>query len=159
MSMTSIIVTVLALGLAWFIYNGNQKQKQVAQINRIDAQAFLAENGAKAGVTTTASGLQYEVIQKGTGTTSPTLNDSVTVHYHGTLLSGVVFDSSVERGDALTFSPKQVIAGWTEALQLMVEGDKFRLFIPPDLAYGDRAAGKIGAGSLLVFEVELLSIN
>ncbi|MCF2857900.1 FKBP-type peptidyl-prolyl cis-trans isomerase [Pseudoalteromonas sp. SMS1] len=159
MSMTSIIVTVLALGLAWFIYNGNQKQKQVAQINRIDAQAFLAENGAKAGVTTTASGLQYEIIQKGTGTTSPTLNDSVTVHYHGTLLSGVVFDSSVERGDALTFSPKQVIAGWTEALQLMVEGDKFRLFIPPDLAYGDRAAGKIGAGSLLVFEVELLSIN
>ncbi|WP_442961712.1 FKBP-type peptidyl-prolyl cis-trans isomerase [Pseudoalteromonas sp. SMS1] len=157
--MTSIIVTVLALGLAWFIYNGNQKQKQVAQINRIDAQAFLAENGAKAGVTTTASGLQYEIIQKGTGTTSPTLNDSVTVHYHGTLLSGVVFDSSVERGDALTFSPKQVIAGWTEALQLMVEGDKFRLFIPPDLAYGDRAAGKIGAGSLLVFEVELLSIN
>ncbi|KZN42624.1 FKBP-type peptidyl-prolyl cis-trans isomerase [Pseudoalteromonas luteoviolacea] len=159
MSITSIIVTVLALGLAWFIYNGNQKQKQVAQINRIDAQEFLSKNGSKEGVVTTQSGLQYEIIHKGDGTTFPTLNDSVTVHYHGTLLSGVVFDSSVERGEALTFSPKQVIAGWTEALQLMVEGDKFRLFIHPDLAYGDRAAGKIGAGSLLVFEVELLSIQ
>ncbi|KZN63616.1 FKBP-type peptidyl-prolyl cis-trans isomerase [Pseudoalteromonas luteoviolacea] len=159
MSVTSIIVTVLALGLAWFIYSGNQKQKQIAQINRIDAEEFLAKNASKEGIITTASGLQYEIIHKGEGSASPSINDSVTVHYHGTLLSGIVFDSSVDRGEALTFSPKQVITGWTEALQLMVEGDKFRLFIHPDLAYGDRAAGKIGAGSLLIFEVELLKIK
>ncbi|KZN43653.1 FKBP-type peptidyl-prolyl cis-trans isomerase [Pseudoalteromonas luteoviolacea] len=159
MSVTSIIVTVLALGLAWFIYSGNQKQKQIAQINRIDAEEFLAKNASKEGVITTASGLQYEIIHKGEGSASPSINDSVTVHYHGTLLSGMVFDSSVDRGEALTFSPKQVITGWTEALQLMVEGDKFRLFIHPDLAYGDSAAGKIGAGSLIIFEVELLKIK
>ncbi|KZX01795.1 peptidylprolyl isomerase [Pseudoalteromonas luteoviolacea] len=159
MSVTSIIVTVLALGLAWFIYSGNQKQKQIAQINRIDAEEFLAKNASKEGVITTASGLQYEIIHKGEGSASPSINDSVTVHYHGTLLSGMVFDSSVDRGEALTLSPKQVITGWTEALQLMVEGDKFRLFIHPDLAYGDSAAGKIGAGSLIIFEVELLKIK
>ncbi|MBQ4813027.1 FKBP-type peptidyl-prolyl cis-trans isomerase [Pseudoalteromonas luteoviolacea] len=159
MSVTSIVVTLLAIGLAWFIYSGNQKQKQIAQINRLDAEEFLAKNTQKEGVVTTESGLQYEIIHKGEGTTSPSLNDSVTVHYHGTLLSGVVFDSSVDRGEALTFSPKQVISGWTEALQLMVEGDKFRLYIHPELGYGDRAAGKIGAGSLLIFEVELIEIK
>ncbi|KZN50697.1 FKBP-type peptidyl-prolyl cis-trans isomerase [Pseudoalteromonas luteoviolacea] len=159
MSLTSIAVAVFVLGLAWFIYSGNQKQKQIAEINRQDAQAFLKENTEKAGVITTDSGLQYEVIEKGEGDVSPTMNDSVRVHYHGTLLNGTVFDSSIERGKSITFTPKQVIEGWKEALQLMVVGDKFRLYIHPDLGYGNKSAGKIGAGSLLIFDVELIAIN
>ncbi|KID54690.1 peptidylprolyl isomerase [Pseudoalteromonas luteoviolacea] len=159
MSVTSIAITILALGLAWFIYNGNQKQKQIAQINRHDAEAFLASNAQKDGVITTESGLQYEILEKGEGAAFPTLSDSVRVHYHGTLLSGVVFDSSVDRGQAISFTPQQVIEGWKEALQLMVVGDKFKLYIHPDLGYGNRSAGKISAGSLLIFEVELLSIQ
>ncbi|MDK1287083.1 FKBP-type peptidyl-prolyl cis-trans isomerase [Pseudoalteromonas umbrosa] len=159
MSATSIVVTVLVIGLVWFIYNGNQKQKQIAQINREDAEAFLAVNTEKEGVITTDSGLQYEVITKGEGNQFPTMSDSVRVHYHGTLLNGMVFDSSVERGKAITFTPKQVIEGWREALQLMVTGDKFRLYIHPDLGYGNKSAGKISAGSLLIFEVELIDIN
>ncbi|ESP94060.1 MULTISPECIES: FKBP-type peptidyl-prolyl cis-trans isomerase [Pseudoalteromonas] len=159
MSITSILVAILVFGLAWFIFNNSQKQNQIAQINRLDAEKFLVSNAKKEGVITTESGLQYEILEKGDGNTFPTINDSVRVHYHGTLINGMVFDSSVDRGQAISFSPKQVIAGWTEALQLMVEGDKFRLFIHPDLAYGNRATGNIGAGSLLIFEVELIAIN
>ncbi|KZN64536.1 hypothetical protein N473_14520 [Pseudoalteromonas luteoviolacea CPMOR-1] len=159
MSVTSIAITIVALGLAWFIYTGNQKQKQNAQINRHDAEVFLASNAQKDGVITTESGLQYEILEKGEGTTFPSMSDSVRVHYHGTLLSGAVFDSSVDRGQAISFTPQQVIEGWKEALQLMVVGDKFKLYIHPDLGYGNRSAGKISAGSLLIFEVELLSIQ
>ncbi|MDK2596354.1 FKBP-type peptidyl-prolyl cis-trans isomerase [Pseudoalteromonas obscura] len=159
MSVTGILVTILVFGLAWFIFNNSQKQMQIAQMNRLDAEEFLVSNAKKEGVITTESGLQYEIIEKGDGNTFPTINDSVRVHYHGTLINGMVFDSSVDRGQAITFSPKQVIAGWTEALQLMAEGDKFRLYIHPDLAYGNRATGNISAGSLLIFEVELIAIN
>ena len=120
---------------------------------------FLAENAKKEGVTTLPSGLQYEVLKKGDGP-QPTKSDKVTVHYHGTLLDGTVFDSSVERGTPATFGVTQVIQGWVEALQLMHVGDKWKLFIPSDLAYGSRAAGpKIGPYSTLIFEVELLKIN
>jgi len=122
-------------------------------------QAFLAENGSADGVQSTASGLQYKVLRSGTGTTHPTASDSVKVHYHGTLIDGTVFDSSVDRGEPITFGLNQVIAGWTEGLQLMVEGEKTRLFIPSNLAYGDRAAGKIKPGSTLIFDVELIGIN
>ncbi|MBQ4838781.1 FKBP-type peptidyl-prolyl cis-trans isomerase [Pseudoalteromonas luteoviolacea] len=159
MSVTGILVTILVFGLAWFIFNNSQKQMQIAQMNRLDAEEFLVSNAKKEGVITTESGLQYEIIEKGDGNTFPTINDSVRVHYHGTLINGMVFDSSVDRGQAITFSPKQVIAGWTEALQLMAEGDKFRLYIHPDLAYGNRSTGNISAGSLLIFEVELIAIN
>ena len=122
-------------------------------------QAFLDENGKKEGVTTTASGLQYEVLTNGTGAT-PVETDQVTVHYHGTLVDGTVFDSSVERGQPATFPVNGVIPGWVEALQLMNIGSKYKLYIPSDLAYGERGAGgSIGPNETLIFEVELLSIN
>lgn len=120
---------------------------------------FLTENGKKPGVKTTASGLQYEVIKEGNGA-KPIATDRVNVHYHGTLLSGKVFDSSVERGMPITFGVQDVIKGWTEALQLMSVGSKLKLYIPSDLAYGDNGAGDdIGPGETLVFEVELLAIE
>jgi len=120
--------------------------------------AFLEKNKALPGITTTASGLQYEVITKGTGAT-PSKEDKVSVHYHGTLTDGTVFDSSVDRGSPTSFGVGQVIKGWTEALQLMKVGGKWKLTIPSDLAYGERGAGgKIGPNAVLVFEVELLEI-
>lgn len=135
------------------------KQKAVADKNLKDGENFLAANAKKEGVKTLPSGLQYKVIKSGTGK-SPKATDSVKVHYHGTLIDGTVFDSSVERKEPVTFPVNQVIPGWTEALQLMKEGDKWQLFIPAKLAYGERAAGpKIGPSSTLIFEVELLSIE
>ena len=122
-------------------------------------KTYLAENAKKEGVTTTESGLQYEVINSGKGA-KPAPSDQVTVHYHGTLLDGTVFDSSVDRGEPASFGVTQVIKGWTEALQLMSIGDKWKLTIPSDLAYGDQGAGgMIGPGATLVFEVELLGIK
>ena len=122
-------------------------------------QAFLATNGARDGVTTTASGLQYEVMVSGDGA-MPGLTDLATVHYTGTLLDGTVFDSSVQRGEPAEFSVNRLIQGWTEALQLMQVGDKWMLYIPPELAYGDRGAGNlIGPGATLIFEVELLGVR
>jgi FKBP-type peptidyl-prolyl cis-trans isomerase len=126
---------------------------------RVEGQQFLEQNKKRKEVTTTASGLQYEVLKRGTGTASPKATDKVEVHYHGTLINGDVFDSSVERGQPTQFTLNQVISGWTEGLQLMHEGDKFKFFIPANLAYGERSAGaKIKPGSTLVFEVELLKI-
>jgi FKBP-type peptidyl-prolyl cis-trans isomerase FklB len=120
---------------------------------------FLAENKAKAGVVTLPDGLQYQILQEGNGP-KPTINDKVKTHYHGTLIDGTVFDSSVERGQPISFPVSGVIKGWTEALQLMPVGSKWRLFIPSELAYGDRGAGpKIGPGSTLIFDVELLAIE
>ncbi|MCB0618286.1 MAG: FKBP-type peptidyl-prolyl cis-trans isomerase [Saprospiraceae bacterium] len=130
-----------------------QEEKNKAQ------KTFLEENAKREGVTTLPSGLQYEVLKKGEGE-SPSATDKVTVHYHGTLIDGTVFDSSVERGEPATFPVNGVIKGWVEALQLMQVGDKWKLFIPSELAYGSRGAGQvIGPGATLVFEVELLSIN
>jgi K(+)-stimulated pyrophosphate-energized sodium pump len=141
-----------------------QGKKQLADAEKAKALAeegvaYLAENAKKEGVTTTESGLQYEVLTTGDGA-SPSAEDSVTVHYTGTLIDGTVFDSSVERGEPATFGVSQVIPGWTEALQLMSVGDKLRLVIPSELAYGPRGSGaKIGPNSILVFEVELIKIN
>jgi FKBP-type peptidyl-prolyl cis-trans isomerase FklB len=123
-----------------------------------EGATFLAENAKREGVVTLPSGLQYEVIRQGTGAT-PTPNDRVTVHYHGTLIDGEVFDSSVSRGDPATFGVTQVISGWTEALQLMPVGSKWKLYIPYDLAYGSQDRGIIRPYSTLIFEVELLEIN
>lgn len=140
-------------------YNRSAQQRATEK-NKKDGQAFLETNKKRAGVTTTASGLQYEVLKKGTGTVSPKATDKVEVHYHGTLIDGTVFDSSVERGQPASFGLNQVISGWTEGVQLMHEGDKFKFFLPSNLAYGERSAGaKIKPGSALVFEVELLRIN
>ena len=121
--------------------------------------AFLEENAKKEGVVTTESGLQYEILTSGTGA-SPAETDQVSVHYHGTLIDGTVFDSSVDRGQPATFPVNGVIPGWVEALQLMNVGSKYKLYIPSDLAYGERGAGgSIGPNATLIFEVELLSIN
>lgn len=134
-------------------------QIKASEKARMEGKKFLEENKKRPGVVTTASGLQYEVMKRGTGTVSPKETDKVEVHYHGTLINGDVFDSSVERGQPATFGLNQVIKGWTEGLQYMHEGDKFKFFIPSELAYGDRSAGpKIKPGSTLVFEVELLKI-
>jgi FKBP-type peptidyl-prolyl cis-trans isomerase len=121
------------------------------------AARFLAENGKKPGVITTASGLQYLVLAPGSGA-SPQLSDKVTVNYRGTLLDGTEFDSSYKRGEPVPLNVSRVIPGWTEALQLMKPGSKYRLFVPPQLAYDLRAQPGIPPGSLLIFEVELLSI-
>ncbi len=137
-----------------------EKQQAVKYEGTINqGKQFLAENAKRPEVKTTASGLQYEVLQEGTGA-KPTANDQVTVHYTGKLLDGTVFDSSVERGEPATFGVTQVIQGWVEALQMMPEGSKWKLYIPYNLAYGERGAGQvIGPYSTLVFEVELLKIN
>jgi FKBP-type peptidyl-prolyl cis-trans isomerase FklB len=127
--------------------------------NKAEGEAFLAENAKKPGVTTLPSGLQYEVLTDGNGP-KPGPRSSVTTHYHGTLIDGKVFDSSYQRGQPATFGVNQVIGGWTEALQLMPEGSKWRLYIPSDLAYGKRGAGRdIGPDSALIFDVELLKVN
>ena len=120
--------------------------------------AFLDENSKRAGIVTTASGLQYEILSQGTGAT-PSASDSVKVHYHGTLIDGKVFDSSVNRGEPATFGVTQVISGWVEALQLMPVGSKWKLYIPSELAYGAQGAGQaIAPHTALIFEVELLEI-
>ena len=127
--------------------------------NKAEGEAFLAENAKKSGVTTLASGLQYEVLTEGAGN-KPSLGSSVTTHYHGTLINGTVFDSSYQRGQPATFPVNGVIAGWTEALQLMGEGSKYRLYIPSDLAYGKRGAGRdIPGDTALIFDVELIKVN
>jgi FKBP-type peptidyl-prolyl cis-trans isomerase FklB len=130
-----------------------------AEANKVAGAAFLAANSKKPGVVTLPSGLQYQIITQGTGP-KPSINDKVKCHYHGTLIDGTVFDSSVDRGQPVDFPVGGVIKGWVEALQLMPVGSKWKLFIPSDLAYGDREAGaKIGPGSTLIFDVELLSIE
>lgn len=136
----------------------NQEPNDMSN-NKAEGEAFLAQNAQKAGVTTLPSGLQYEVLTEGSGP-KPSLKSSVTTHYHGTLINGTVFDSSYQRGQPATFPVNGVIAGWTEALQLMGEGAKYRLYIPSDLAYGKRGAGRdIPGDTALIFDVELLKVN
>jgi FKBP-type peptidyl-prolyl cis-trans isomerase len=129
-----------------------------SETNAIEGAEFLALNGAKEGVTTTASGLQYRVLTAGTGPT-PTAESTVEVHYAGRLLDGTEFDSSIKRGVPTQFGVTQVIAGWTEGLQLMTEGSKWEFYIPADLAYGPGGTGPIGPNATLIFEVELLQAN
>jgi FKBP-type peptidyl-prolyl cis-trans isomerase FklB len=135
-----------------------QLQQKKYEANIAEGKNFLEQNKQKAGVVTLASGLQYEIITDATGA-KPSASDSVKCHYHGTLIDGTVFDSSVQRGDPATFGVSQVIKGWVEALQLMSVGAKWRLFIPSDLAYGAQGAGQhIAPHTALIFEVELLEI-
>lgn len=134
-------------------------QEEMLENNLKEGEAFLEENGKKDGVVTLPSGLQYEVLQEGSGVT-PKATDKVKCHYHGTLLNGQVFDSSVQRGDPAVFGVNQVIKGWVEALQLMSVGSKWRLYIPSELAYGAQGAGNsIEPNSALIFDVELLGIE
>ena len=133
--------------------------KEQAAKNLSESKAFLAKNGKKEGIKTLPSGLQYKVLTEGSGKT-PKTEDTVTVNYKGTSIDGTEFDSSYKRGQPATFQVKGVIKGWTEALQLMKEGSKWQLFIPPELAYGERGAGRdIGPNATLIFEVELLTIK
>jgi len=135
-----------------------QLQAEKLAINKQAGEEFLRINKEKAGVTELPSGLQYEILEKGSGE-KPKASDQVKCHYHGTLINGTVFDSSVQRGEPATFGVSQVIPGWVEALQLMEVGSKWRLFIPSDLAYGERGAGEsIEPNSTLIFDVELLDI-
>lgn len=133
-------------------------QKERLEINKKAGEEFLNINRHKAGVVELPSGLQYEVLKNGTGA-KPTVNDKVKCHYHGTLINGTVFDSSVQHGEPAVFGVSQVIPGWVEALQLMSVGSKWRLFIPSNLAYGENGAGNlIEPNSTLIFDVELLDI-
>jgi FKBP-type peptidyl-prolyl cis-trans isomerase len=125
---------------------------------KVAGLAFLAENKTKAGVTETASGLQYKVISSGTGK-KPTATDQVTVHYSGKLIDGTPFDSSIERGQPATFNVGEVVTGWIEALQLMREGDKWMIYLPSELGYGEQGSGQIPPNSVLVFEIELIKVN
>lgn len=136
-----------------------EKSKASAGKNVEESKKFFADNAKKDGVKTTKSGLQYQVITEGKGD-KPKSTDRVSVHYKGTLLDGTTFDSSYERGEPATFPLNAVIPGWTEGLQLMTVGSKYKLFIPPELGYGERGAGpKIGPNAALVFEVELLKVE
>ena len=159
--MKSFFILTLAAGL--LAGCGAKEDKAIMEknpgANPASGEVFLAQNAKKEGVVTTASGLQYKVIQSGTGE-SPKLTDGVKVHYHGTLIDGTVFDSSVQRGQPISFPVNGVIPGWVEALQLMKVGDKWQLFIPARLAYGNQSPGAgIPPNSVLIFEVELLGIE
>jgi len=152
----SIISPEEANALVQKFFEGAGARK--AQKNLEEGNAFLEKNKARAGITTTESGLQYEVLTAGTGA-MPTAADQVRVHYHGTLIDGKVFDSSVDRGEPVVFGVGQVIPGWTEALQLMQVGSKWKIYLPANIAYGERGAGgDIGPNAALIFEVELLEI-
>lgn len=155
----NIVLGLIAIALlVFFIWRGQQNKKK-ALVAIEEGMAFLQENQHKDGVMSFDSGLQMQVLETGDGQQHPLATDRVTVHYHGTLLDGRVFDSSVDRGQPIGFGLNQVIPGWTEGVQKMVVGEKARLFIPSHLAYGNRQAGIIAPGSLLIFDVQLLGIN
>lgn len=153
------VVLIIVIALAGYFFTKNSNDKKLAVENKAKADNFLTTNRALDNVIETATGLQYQVMQKGEGTEKPSANSTVKVHYHGSLLDGSVFDSSVDRGEPISFGLNQVIKGWTEGLQLMVVGDKFKFYIPAELAYGDTSAGQITPSSLLIFEVTLLEIQ
>jgi FKBP-type peptidyl-prolyl cis-trans isomerase FklB len=172
----SVDVNTLSKGID-DVMSGNELKVNLEEANRIvqeymsaaqakqyesviaEGKAFLEANAKREGIQTTASGLQYRVVQEGTGAT-PADTSSVTVHYTGKLIDGTVFDSSLKRGEPTTFGVNQVIAGWTEGLQLMKEGAKYEFYIPSNLAYGERGAGgAIPPYATLIFEVELISVN
>lgn len=156
--MIKFIVVTLVLAAAFFFfqhYNAGKNAPENIQLGEI----FLAENAKENGVIGVESGMQYTVLKQGSGDMQPNADSNVTVHYHGMLMDGTVFDSSVEREQPISFNLQQVIPGWTEGVQFMVEGDKFRFYMPSKLAYGNRGAGKIPGGALLIFEIELIKIN
>lgn len=154
--LVAMLGLVLWLGYRAFFPSVDQDQ---IVLNREAGIVFMLENSKAEGVVTTDSGLQYKVLRAGTGSEHPSAVSLVEVHYEGKLLDGTVFDSSVARGKSISFGLNQVIKGWTEGLQLMVVGEKTRFFIPPDMAYGNLAAGSIPPGSTLIFDVELLGID
>lgn len=157
--MTKFVFPIIIFLLAGFFIYRTWNNHKAADINFQVGQDFLVENGKKEGVITTESGLQYQVLQEGTGTEHPTAKSRVKVHYHGTLIDGTVFDSSVDRNEPIAFGLNQVIKGWTEGVQYMVEGEKIRLFVPSTLGYGKSGSGPIPPATVLIFEIELLEIQ
>ncbi|WCE32579.1 FKBP-type peptidyl-prolyl cis-trans isomerase [Vibrio sp. SCSIO 43137] len=157
--MSKIIFPIVIFVLAGFFIYRTWNNNKLATANFEQGQAFLQENAKQEGVITTESGLQYKVLTEGTGTVHPQANSQVKVHYHGMLTDGTVFDSSVDRGEPITFGLNQVIKGWQEGVQLMVEGQKLRLYIPSQLGYGKSGTGPIPPASVLIFDVELLEIQ
>jgi len=152
-----IVIAVIAFFIGFIMFP--MANATSPEDNKIAGEAFLAENGKKPGIVTTASGLQYQILQEGSGA-SPKANDEVTVHYKGTTIDGKEFDSSYSHGAPATFPLNRVIPGWTEGVQLMKEGAKYRFFIPANLAYGERGAGsRIGPHSALIFDIELIKVN
>jgi peptidylprolyl isomerase len=157
--MNRYILLIITLAVIAFFFYRSNANKESAKENIAQGEAFLMSNKQVEGVVETSSGMQYQILTAGSGTEHPTASSNVKVHYHGTLIDGTVFDSSVDRGEPISFGLNRVIKGWTEGVQLMVVGEKTRFFIPADLAYGNSAAGKVTPGSLLIFDVELLAIN
>jgi peptidylprolyl isomerase len=153
------VVLIIVIALVVYFFNKSLNNKKAAVENIAIGHDFLAKNKLVEHVVETDSGLQYQVLQYGEGTEHPDARSKVKVHYHGSLLDGTVFDSSVNRGVPISFGLNQVISGWTEGVQLMVVGDKFKFFIPADLGYGNNGSGKIAPGSLIIFEVTLLEIQ
>ncbi len=154
-----ILLIIAAIALIVFMVHRANESKKTAAIAAEQGAEFLSQNKLKEGVEVSPTGLQSKILTPGSGTEHPKAGSSVKVHYHGTLVDGTVFDSSVARGEPIEFKLHQVFPGWTEGLQLMVIGEKRRLFIPSNLGYGSRAAGKIPPNSVLIFDVELLEIN
>lgn len=157
--MLQLILVLVSIIVLFVLFNRFANNPKAAIENNRLGDEFLAENRQREGVMTSDSGLQMEVLQTGSGSQHPGPKDKVKVHYHGTLINGSVFDSSVDRGEPIEFGLNQVIPGWTEGLQQMVVGEKSRLFIPSKLGYGNSGAGSIPPGSTLIFDVELLAIN
>lgn len=157
--MSKILLPLIILVLAAFFIYRTWNNHKLAEENFAKGQAFLAENAKKEGIVTTESGLQYEVLQPGTGTEHPKATSKVKVHYEGKLLDGTVFDSSYKRNEPIVFGLNQVIKGWTEGVQLMVVGEKTRFYIPSNLAYGKTGSGPIPPAATLIFDVELLDIQ
>lgn len=157
MSPDAIRETISSLQKRVYIAHQQQLRERAAK-NLEEGKAFLAENAKKDGVKTLPSGLQYRVLTEGPGA-SPKVDETVTVNYRGTLVDGTEFDSSYKRGEPASFQVNGVIAGWTEALQMMTEGSKWELFVPSELAYGERGMGRIPPNSTLIFEVELISVG
>jgi peptidylprolyl isomerase len=156
--MKIVLAIIVIAAVIYYFVSTNNNNKNAEQNIKI-GQTFLDKNKHKEGVKTTNSGLQYLVLNPSEESIKPSASSTVTVHYHGTLLDGSVFDSSVDRGESIAFPLNRVIKGWTEGLQLMVVGEKTRFFIPSELAYGNKSAGAIPAGSTLIFDVELLAIK
>jgi FKBP-type peptidyl-prolyl cis-trans isomerase len=149
------IFSIIIIGITMFSFANATTPEE----NKAKGETFLAGNAKKPNIVTTASGLQYEVLTKGTGTKSPSATDIVKVNYKGTTIDGTEFDSSYKRGEPIEFPLNQVIKGWTEGVQLMTTGAKYRFYIPSELAYGENAPGSIGPNQVLIFDVELLEIK
>ncbi|NOI26081.1 FKBP-type peptidyl-prolyl cis-trans isomerase [Vibrio mediterranei] len=157
--MSKVLIPLIVLLLAAFMIYRTWTNSKTGEENFQQGQAFLLENAKKEGIITTESGLQYEVLETSGNTEKPGPKSKVKVHYHGTLIDGTVFDSSVDRGTPISFGLNQVIKGWQEGLQHMSEGDKYRLYIPSTLGYGKKGTGPIPPSAVLIFDVELIEIQ